>query len=186
MAAPVWEKVFQSTNNAILSVTLIVIIVITECFFFCVLFLKIILQETRVNHWNWALAADWKCGQTFALPFCLTVDKALQGKRMERHWVCQHHGSSRKITLKSGCGHSMVPTARAYAGVCLDTRLPQSQELWACLHVCLHSGWISEHWFVRHLVLVMWKHAQSCQLSKDSAIISQNPAYSLHMHVSDL
>lgn len=31
--------------------------------------------------------------------------------------MCQHHGSSRNVTLKSSCGHSMVPIARAYAGV---------------------------------------------------------------------
>lgn len=118
-------------------------------------FFSIILHETCVNHWNGFLAADWKCGQTFAnLPFCLTEDKALQGKRMEHHSVCQRHRSSRNGTLKSSCGHSMVPTARAYAGVCLDTRRLQPQELWACLHVCLHSDWISQHWFAPCLVLV--------------------------------
>lgn len=37
---------------------------------------------------------------------------------MERRRACQQHGSSRKVTPKSSCGHSMVPTARAYAGVC--------------------------------------------------------------------
>lgn len=68
-----------------------------------------------VNQRNRAL----KCGQTLAnLPFCLTEAKVLQGKRMERRCACQQHGSSRKVTPKSSCGHSMVPTARAPAAVC--------------------------------------------------------------------
>lgn len=32
--------------------------------------------------------------------------------------MCQQHGSSRNVTPKSSCGHSMVPTARALAAVC--------------------------------------------------------------------
>lgn len=50
--------------------------------------------------------------------------------------ICQQHGSSRKVTLKSSCGHSMVPTARAHAGLCqeIPTALP-AVDLWTCLHV---------------------------------------------------
>lgn len=70
-------------------------------------------------------------------PFLLSETQVLQGKEgvNDCHLVCQQHGSSRKVTLKSSCGHSMVPTARAYAGLCQEIQTALSvMELGACLH----------------------------------------------------
>lgn len=52
------------------------------------------------------------------------------------HPVYQQHGSSRKVTLKSSCGHSMIPTTRAYAGLChLLQILSAVVELVVCFHI---------------------------------------------------
>lgn len=70
-------------------------------------------------------------------PFLLSETQVLQGERvsMTCHLECQQHGSSRKVTLKSSCGHSMVPTARVYAGLCQEIQTALSvMELGACLH----------------------------------------------------
>lgn len=75
-------------------------------------------------------------------PFLLSETRVLQGERasMTGHLVCQQHGSSRNVTLKSSCGHSMVPTARAYAGLCQEIQTALSvAEPWACLHKRLRS-----------------------------------------------
>lgn len=58
--------------------------------------------------------------------FILSETRALQGERPYRHLVGQQHGSSRKVTLKSSCGHSMVPTARVYAGLCQEIQTASS------------------------------------------------------------
>lgn len=67
-----------------------------------------------------------KVGKHSGPPFLLSETRALQGERAYRHLVGQQHGSSRKVTLKSSCGHSMVPTARAYAGLCQETQTASS------------------------------------------------------------
>lgn len=123
-------------------------------------------------------------------PKCFRERERGEGGINDCHLVCQQHGSSRKVTLKSSCGHSMVPTARAYAGLCqeLQTALTVggTRSVFAQLG---HSVWISEpsqcisreEWFIRYQLLVVlhnrglswWKHAQSSQLGKVSAIIWQ-------------
>lgn len=95
------------------------------------------------------------------------------------HLVCQQHGSSRKVTLKSSCGHSMVPTARAYAGLCQEIQASLSTELMN-LNLSLERNWC----FTFKLCCVMeaclwWKHAQSAELGQVSSIIWQIPSLSL-------
>lgn len=84
--------------------------------------------------WNQQLTANM--GKHSGPPFLLSETQVLQGERgvNDCYLICQQHGSSRKVTLKSSCGHSMVPTARAYAGVCQEIQTAVSAvELWACL-----------------------------------------------------
>lgn len=102
--------------------------------------------------------------------------------------MCQLHGSSRNVTLKSSCGHSMVPTARAHAGVCLEHTASSVAGT-----LSMFARVFAQRLNFRVLLLRTTSGfgdggnmLKACQSSKDSAIIRQNPAYSLHMHVSDL
>lgn len=89
-------------------------------------------------------------------------------------------GHPGKVTLKSSCGHSMVPTARAYAGLCQEIQTAlYVEELGACLHKwgtpCEFQTQVNvsleRNCFVRYPILVVlhnrglswWKHAQSSQ-----------------------
>lgn len=177
MAAPVWEKVFQTTNNAIFSV---VIIVITECFFF---------NYSPRN----------ACWITEIEPQQLT-------ENVGKHLLTYHFASLKtKCFRESGWSVTECVSITGHPGTLLSSQVVAIQ--WYLLqgrmlvfvwthdflsqknseHVCtcvftaveFQSAGSCDVWF-------WWKHAQSCQLSKDSAIIWQNPAYSLHMHVSDL
>lgn len=88
------------------------------------------LDSTEISSWlrTWA--------NILAHHFSSVRPKCFREKRgvNDCYLICQQHGSSRKVTLKSSCGHSMVPTARAYAGVCQEIQTAVSAvELWACL-----------------------------------------------------
>lgn len=123
-----------------------------------------------------------KCGQTFWPTISLQRDLGASGREgvNDCYLMSQQHGSSRKVTLKSSCGHSMVPTARAYAGLCqaIQTALSGTNPLsmsaqsgaapvWNSgrVNVCVEGKSVTLLFivFVCIWVVLRWKHAQSSQ-----------------------